>query len=72
MNLSVVLKLLKEVNSSISGDSKVASDKDREQMSSTNNSNKVGEIFSFAGLAFSKLGELTIHLQSNQESSGSR
>lgn len=38
-----------------------------------NNANKVSEIFSFAGLAFSKLGELTMILQTNQEnSSGSR
>ena len=41
-------------------------------MSSTNNNSiKVGEIFSFAGLAFTKLGELTMHLQSNQDNSGS-
>lgn len=40
--------------------------------SANNNINKVGEIFSFAGLAFTKLGELTMHLQSNQENGGSR
>ena len=33
-------------------------------------SNKVGEIFTSAGEAFNKLGELTMQLQGNQGSSG--
>ena len=33
-------------------------------------SNKVGEIFTSAGEAFNRLGELTMQLQGNQGSSG--
>ena len=32
---------------------------------------RVGEIFSFAGNAFSKLGELTMHLQAYQDADAS-
>lgn len=42
-------------------------------MSNNQNStgSRVGEIFSFAGIAFSKLGELAMHLQTHQEANTS-